>query len=102
MSFPQSGRPLSGPVAILLLVVRGVLLWLLVPIAFLTWLVAMSWRTSARAPLGQCVGWFDLNLYAVLPCYVFGPLIPEPSLRYIPWRRMPQVTHRVRLLRDAR
>lgn len=100
MSLSPSGPPVGGPAALLVLVSRGILLWLVVPVAVLTWLIALSWRNASRIELGQCVGWFDLNLWAVLQRFVFGLLIREPSIRYVPWRDMPEVAHRVRILQD--
>jgi hypothetical protein len=50
--------------------------------------------------MGQCVGWFDLNLLAFLQRFLFGLLIPEPSVRYVPWRDMTDVTHRIRIFHD--
>jgi hypothetical protein len=103
-SMSQNPEPprasLSLPAGLLVLLSRGVLLWLVVPIAFITWLFALSWRRTARATLGECVGWFDVNLVAFLQTFVFSPLIPEPLAHYLPWSEMRGLLHRTRLLRD--
>lgn len=89
--------PLAG---LLVLLARGILLWLVVFVAFVVWLFVLSWRIPARATLGECVGWFDWNLLAFLQTFVFSSLIREPLARYLPWSEMWGLLHRARLLLD--
>ncbi|MGH2617240.1 MAG: hypothetical protein ACRDJC_18560 [Thermomicrobiales bacterium] len=88
-------QTLSLPASLVLLTARGILLWLTVPIAFATWLIVFAWRLPARVSLGECVGWFDLNLSAVLML----ALTSTSTVRFVPWRDMPGQLHRVKLVR---
>jgi hypothetical protein len=73
---------------------RGVLLWILVPVAWLIW--AFSWpiwkKRNVRA--GQFIGWADLNFQALLHRSLFRPFVKEP-VAPVPVSGIPQVTHRV-------
>lgn len=81
-----------GGVAFLL--VRGVLLWLVVPVGFVWWLVAWPWFRSRRVRLGQVLGWLDLNLIAAISHTAFRPLLRQPA-RYWTTDEMATVTHRI-------
>ncbi len=50
---------------------------------------------SGLGSLGQFLGWVDLNLVAFLQRGVFGWLIRVPSVGFVPWREIPEVSHRV-------
>jgi hypothetical protein len=65
-----------------------VLLWVVVPLSWLTWLFVLSWRTDPRVSLRQCLGWFVVNVMAFLQRFLFGFLIPKPSVRYVGWHDM--------------
>jgi hypothetical protein len=88
-----------GGVAFLFL--RGVLLWVVVPVGSVWWLVAWPWFRSRRVRLGQVLGWLDLNLVAAISHTVFRPLLRQPA-RY--WRtdEMPAVTHRILVIDPKR
>lgn len=60
-------------------VLRGVLLWLVVPVGFIWWLVAWPWFRSRRVRLGQLLGRVDLNLIATISRSLFRPLLGEPA-----------------------
>lgn len=55
----------------ILLIVRGFALWVLIPFAFLAWLMVHSW--AQRASLGQAISWYD-GIFCLL--LVKGPLRP--------------------------
>lgn len=76
-----------------LLIVRGVLLWIVVPIGLAWWLAAWPWFRSHRVRLGQVLGWLDLNLIAAMSRTVFRPLLRQPT-RYWTAGELPRVTHR--------
>jgi len=60
VNHPEQRNPVVG--GLLVLLVRGVLLWLVVPLAALVWLfVAIPLRRSGVRFL-QYLGWVDLNL----------------------------------------
>lgn len=49
---------------LLFLAVRGIVLWVLIPFAFLAWLLVHSW--AQKASLGQAICWYDQNLNLAL------------------------------------
>ncbi len=75
----QRGGHRAMPVVLALLLVRGVLLWLIVPVTVLCWLA--SWPTWRRrqVSLGQLLGWADLNLIALVDHTILRPFVKAPS-----------------------
>lgn len=100
MSEMDSIRRNSIVAGLLLLLVRGVLLWAVVPLAMCIWPFAYLRLRGAGVGLGQFLGWVDLNLMACLSQLVLRPLFREP-VPWVAWRAMPQVTHRLRLIDPA-
>jgi len=84
--------------ATLLLLVRGVLLWIVVPFAALLALAVKPGRRLAGRPVkvGRVIGWADLNLVAALQRSILRPLSPGP-MEFVPWSGLSTVTHRVGL-----
>lgn len=81
---------------LLILLVRGVLLWIVVPISIAWWLVAtpidaVTGRRHVR--LAQTIGWADLNLIALL---TLGRMTP-----FVSWSQASKVEHRVSLVDPA-
>ena len=87
-------RELPASVALVLLTLRGLMLWLVIPFGFVAWLAYYSWARPAS--LGQCLGWFDLNLVAFLQRVVLKSFIPDPTASWVPSKKMSTVTHRCR------
>ena len=83
---------------IALLVIRGVLLWIVLPLAAVVWFVSMPIRLITREPLRlRCfLGWVDLNLIALLERTVLRPLAVNPY-SFVSWSDARTVEHRVRL-----
>lgn len=91
-------RVLEGGAIFLLLCVRGILLWLVVPIACCMWLVMLFVRPMLGQPnvsLGKVIGWADLNLIAAIAQPLLRPF--ERSVPFTPWTEVSKVNHRVRL-----
>jgi hypothetical protein len=79
-----------------LLFLRGLLLWLAVPLTVVVWVPASFVLRRRGIRFVQFLGWVDLNLIAFLARTVLRPLFRAPP----PWVRgaaMPRVTHRVAL-----
>lgn len=76
-----------------LLVVRGLLLWIAIPLGVVGWLVLLPWL-RARITLGQFLGWIDINLVAGLERSLLRPLFRHP-LSWIRARDIAQVRHRI-------
>jgi hypothetical protein len=79
---------------LVILFLRGLLLWVMVPLAALSWLVLGPLTTAS---LGACVGWFDLNLVVLLQRIIL-PLTREPPLAWFPLSKMRTTEHRLRFL----
>lgn len=87
--------------ALALLVVRGLLLWILIPVGFVLWLVIFGW--SARVGLGAFLGWLDLNLTVALQRILVLPVRGKDSMRraeFVPLRLIESMKHRVHIVRD--
>jgi len=92
----EPGTPALGFVAgLCLLVARGILLWVVVPLGFVTWLCLIPWVRARRIPLGQFLGWVDINLVAGLERTVLRPLFRHPPTSWIRRRDIEQVRHRL-------
>lgn len=76
------------------LTLRGVFLWIVVPVGSAWWVVAWPSFRSRRVRLGQLLGWLDLNLIATLSYTVFRPLLRQPA-RFWSTAEMAAVTHRI-------
>jgi hypothetical protein len=87
-------NPVNG---LALLFVRGVLLWLLVPLAVIAWPIALVVSPGRKPTLGAFIGWADLNLIAALQ----RVLLARNAPRWTPLREAASVTHRVGLLDPA-
>ena len=78
----------------LFLCVRGLLLWIVVPVASVVWVLGWPFWRRRQVAFAQMLGWADLNLAAALMRVPFGPLVQNP----LPWCPMDEagaVTHRV-------
>jgi hypothetical protein len=80
-------RPqLHWAIALVLLLLRGVLLWIVIPAGFVAWLFFHSW--IQRATLGGCLAWYDVNLIAFLQRVLLRQFIPKPTVEWVPVRAM--------------
>lgn len=101
MSNTESSPPrLPFGVALLLLAIRGVLLWLLIPLGTIYWLMVWPILRRRQVHLLQLLGWIDVNLVAAIERTILRPLISEP-LPWTPASALPRVTHRIRLTDPA-
>jgi hypothetical protein len=92
---PTRTNSVASGVAVL--VIRGLLLWLVVPLAVICWLPLRFALRRRGATFGRYLGWVDLNLVACLERSVLKPIMRNPA-KWVPVAEMPRVTHRVRLL----
>lgn len=89
----EPARSALGSIIVLaLLAIRGLLLRIVIPTGFITWLL-FGWMLGAG--LGQFLGWVDLNLIAALQRVLFHringkwamprtALVPIGTLRSVP------------------
>ncbi len=100
MSAGNNMRSNSVIGGLLLLLLRGILLWLTVPLAICAWPFAYVTLSRSGVKFGQFLGWVDLNLMAFLSRIVLRLLFRDP-LPWVPWREMSRVTHRLRFIDAA-
>lgn len=81
--------------ALLFLIVRGALLWFIVPLGALVWLLSFQWIGRERVSLGAFLGWLDNNFAFALVRGLFRPAFPTSKIAWIPARERSQVTHRI-------
>lgn len=96
-----SREALGAMGAIALLLVRGLLLWIMIPIGIMLWLLIFGW--SARVGLGTFLGWLDLNLVAALQRVLLHPVGGQSSMQkveFVPVRQVQAVSHRLHLVYD--
>lgn len=80
----------------ILLMIRGFLLWLMVPLGALVWLVVSPAFIKKGVTLGRFLGWLDWNLVVGLQRALAGGF-PEKN-PWIPPSAMKNVEHRIRFL----
>ncbi len=83
-----------APAGFALLLIRGVLLWAVIPLAACAWVPAALWLRRRGVRFGHFLGWVDLNLIAFLARIVLRPFFRVPPT-WVPASAMSQVTHRV-------
>lgn len=99
-SRPGESPRMSVGAGFVLLMLRGVLLWIVVPIGILAWLFLGVILPRRGVTMGQFLGWLDLNLIAVIERTVLRRWVRSP-LPWTPAADLPKVTHRVRALDPA-
>jgi hypothetical protein len=97
---PTDPRRNSAIGGFALFMIRGCLLWLVVPLATLWWLVIRVGGRARGVALGQFLGWTDLNLIACIQRTILRPLVRFPLDR-VPGSDMRQVTHRLSVIEPA-
>lgn len=93
----------AGLLWFMVLLVRGVLLWLLIPFAVVAWLTVHWW--AQRASVGQAVCWYDQLLWAFLILIPFRLLLLlEPRTRAARFVRPSEMrelkTYRISILNE--
>jgi hypothetical protein len=95
----KSTRSALGAISVFaLLVVRGLLLWIVIPIGFFVWLL-FGWILGAG--VGQFLGWLDLNLIAALQRVLVHRINgewPMPRVASVPIGMLRSVRHSVSVL----
>jgi hypothetical protein len=85
---------------IVVLLIRGGLLWVVIPVGAVVWpFVALRLRRR-DVTFGRYLGWLDLNLIACVQRMILRPLVRAPA-DWVPARDMARVTHRLRAVDPA-
>ena len=96
MTVPEPAAS-SRAAMLALLIVRGVLLWVVIPLGLVVWVGLTPWVLPRRISLGQFWGWLDLNLVAGLHRSIFRAVFAT-RLPWVGWNQLPSVQHRVGIL----
>jgi hypothetical protein len=72
---------------VLLILIRSVLLWILVPVAFVVWVFGGPWLWR-KGPTNKFVRWADYNTTVTLMRTILRPLTKPP---YSSWAPLSQV-----------
>ena len=99
-SRPGKSSRMSVGAGLVLLMLRGVLLWIVVLIGILAWLFLGVILRRRGVTLGKFLGWLDLNLTAVIERTLLRRWVRSP-LPWTPAADLPRVTHRLRALDPA-
>ncbi|MFB2598832.1 hypothetical protein ACEXQE_13640 [Herbiconiux sp. P17] len=92
-----------NPVAFVIgIVLRGLYLWLLVPLGALAGVITYPWLRERHASIGQLIGWLDLNAFAVVFHSLLRPFKNSTQVPWVPLRNLSAVTHRVRFVGDPK
>ena len=89
---------LGGISVFALLVVRGLLRWIVIPVGFVAWLL-FGWVIGVGPR--QFLGWVDLNLIAALQRVLVHRVNgewPIPRVAFVPIGKLKSVRHRVSVL----
>lgn len=93
-------RPATMPAlpAFIFGIVRGLALYLLIPLAFVIWLLAFLWIFRYSKSLPQFVSWVDYNFSVSLIRGPLRPLVHKPYAEWLPLHRIQELTARTGLL----
>jgi hypothetical protein len=84
---------------LLLFCVRGVLLWLVVPLAFCLWILLLLPRAvfgRTYVSPGKVIAFADLNLSAAIGLLLLRPL--GKDVPFTSWSELETIEHRVRIV----
>jgi hypothetical protein len=90
----------SGLAWVALLLVRGALLWIVVPVTALGWAVSFAWLWGSGITLAKALGWSDLNLIAAIQRTSLRPWFRRRQA-WVPVGDIPTVEHRLSWLDPA-
>lgn len=84
--------PIAG-VAVLIL--RGLLLWVLVPVGFIAWILMSPWLLHKGVGPAKFLGWLDSNFTVLLERSLLRPWFPKPTHSWTSVKDMSKVKHRI-------
>lgn len=89
----------EGTGLLILLLVRGVLLWVAIPAGVIAWFLLLPLVAIRRkhVTLRALLGWIDLNLIATLEATLLRRLIRERQT-FLAWSQVRTHSHRVNVL----
>jgi hypothetical protein len=85
---------------LVLLTVRGLLLWVVVPLGVVAWPVVVVPSRNRGVRLGEFLGWLDLNLTSAIQRTIARPFFGAP-MPWTPFDAAAGLPHRIHLLDPA-
>ena len=82
----------------LLLTVRGVLLWVVLPLGCAAWVLVAPWLHRRGIKFGQFLGWIDINLVVLVQRSLLRPFYRKAAPPWVPATEMSGVKHRVGMI----
>ena len=79
---------------LVLLTVRSVLLWVVVPLGLLLWLLAAVPLRKRGVRVGRFLGWLDLNLISAIQRSVARPFF-DAAIPWTPFSAAPALSRRI-------
>ena len=81
-----------------LLTVRGVLLWVVLPLGCAAWVLVAPWLHKRGIKFGQFLGWIDINLIVLVQRSLLRPFYRKATPPWVPATEMSGVKHRVGMI----
>ena len=81
-----------------LLTVRGVLLWVVLPLGCAAWVLIAPWLHKRGIKFGQFLGWIDINLIVLVQRSLLRPFYRKAAPPWVPATEMWGVKHRVGMI----
>ena len=91
----MSSKTIGVFAGLVLLVVRGILLWVVVPLGCIAWVIDSPWLHKRGVGIGQFLGWIDINLIALIQRSLLRPFIRDAAQPWVPARKISEVAHRI-------
>jgi hypothetical protein len=82
----------------LLLTVRGLLLWVVLPLGCVAGVLVAPWLHKRGIKFGQFLGWIDINLIALVQRSLLRPFYRKVPPPWVPATEMSGVKHRVGMI----
>ena len=81
--------------AVLLISIRAILLWFVVPLGLLASLIFNSWRMKQGVSVKQFLGWIDINFILVLERSGLQPFFSKRTQPWTALKNASKVEHRI-------
>lgn len=91
----MSSSPATAIGGLILLVVRGILLWISVPVTTIIWVLGSPWFVPRGATLGRFLGWIDIGVVVAMQSSILRPFYAKPTVVWVPFSDIATVTHRI-------
>ena len=91
----MSSKTIGVFASLVLLIVRGILLWVVVPLGCIAWVIVSPWLHKRGVAIGQFLGWVDIHLIALIQRSLLRPFIRDTAQSWVPAKKIHEVVHRI-------